>query len=409
MVVSTKKIWVIFLTLIASYSVKIPFLNAPIYRVIFPLLAISLLLSKNNQIKKQKLMQKSGQITWICWAVIIIWGSFLAVAHNTVSYSVDYLMWDVCFVCVFFCYSIYFARDDFAKTCLGTFFAFSAAIGLSGIYESATGRLYHETHVAYRAYKNALGLVRPNTIFFNVNDSAVFMSMALILAFLFAEYCNNGNRIKIIALVIFGGNVLLTESRGAIVGVMLFIYIYFMHTLAPKKKFVYVLAAIPILVSFVPFLWELVYTSDVNFSELGGRGTVWRNSLSSLIHSNFLGNGPGNTVIFNSAYTGVAAVHNWFLEIICDYGLIGGISLFIWYIKLIIISHGFCKKKGKKTHSMIVVYAGLIGFIFLSISSSSLIGKIWPICFFGILIAEINKTERLNSFGMPFIIKLLFC
>lgn len=397
MVVSTKKIWVIFLTLIASYSVKIPFLNTPLYRGIFPVLAILLLLSNNNQIKKQKLMQKSGQITWICWVVIVIWGSFLAVVHNSVSYSADYLMWDVCLICVVFCFSFYFMREDLAKTCMGAFFAFSAAIGLSGIYESATGRLYHETHVAYRVYKNAFGLVRPNTIFYNVNDSAVFMSMALIIAFLFAGYCNKEKRIRIIALLIFGSNVLLTESRGALVGVLLFLYMFYMHTLAPKKKFVYVLAAIPVILSFVPFLQEIVFTGDVNLTQLGGRGNVWRNSLSSLMQSHFLGNGPGNTVISNSIYTGVAAVHNWFLEIICDYGLLGGVSLLIWYIKLMTISHKHYKNTN--TQGMFVVYAGLISFIILSVTSSSLMGKVWPICFFGIIIAEINRTERLISLG----------
>ena len=391
MVISVKRLWIAFLTLIVLYAFKSLYFRVPLYRIVFPAMTVIILFSNQLRTVKRGVIRKSGRITFVCWLIIILWGVLLTVMQDSFSTGKDYLWWDVCLVCVAFCFMFYFSDEALAKTCLGVFFAFSAAIGLSGIYESLTGRLYHETHVTYRVQKNAFGLVRPNTIFFNINDSAVFLSMGLIAAFLFAEYCKkNGLLIRLSALLIFGANVLLTESRGAMVGIALFLYVYYMKTLTPSKKFVYVLAAIPVVVSFIPFIQEMFSAEDLNLVALGGRANVWRNSISTLVSSGFLGNGPGNTTLFNYAFGDLAAVHNWFLEIICDYGFVGGIALLIWYFQLLIISN----KLNKTSRKMIIVFAGLLGFSFLSVSSSSLIGKGWPICFIGVLAAEINQCEQ---------------
>ena len=388
--------WVIFCLTTILYSVEIPLINVAIYRVIYPVAAMLYFILGYGRAHNWHI-QRTSPIwnTVLCYIFIAFCGLLLAVLNGTLVYSWSYIWYMVCFACVVYVISCFFRNPQKEKLGLGFVFLFSSLVALSGIYESVTGNYYHLTHISYLHRKNMFGLYRPNTIFYNVNDSAVFMCMMLVLAYFFAERCTKrGGLIRLISLAHYGGNILLTESRGALFGAVIFLYIYYVLYKNVKKRVVLVIMLLPVILSGVIWLASIFDVSDFNLEDMGGRGIVWRKSLHNLWGSFLLGTGPGMTRVLNATTdtfgAGVSDIHSFFLEVLCDYGLPGGGALIIWYGHLLVRS-----RKRKNFHkNFLISLAALVAFIPVSVSSSSLLGKVWVLCFFGVLIAEVNNADR---------------
>ena len=388
--------WVVFFLAILLYNFKLPLLGIPLYSVIYMPLAAWLLLLKYRRLGGRCLRSTSVVSTsTFCWLAISVWGSLLAVINGTIANSLPYIRYTICFACVVLVLSSCFLKKKQEMLGLGFVFFFSALVALSGIYEGVTGNYYHLTHLSYRYSRNMFGLYKPNTIFYNINDSAVFMNMMLILSYLFADKCTKrGGFVRMIALILFGGNILLTESRGALFGLIIFLYIFYIDKWSIKNRIMLFILLLPVVISGLAWLTSIIDTSDFNMESMGGRGAVWRKSIHTLGNSFLLGTGPGMTTELNayadSFGASVAAIHSFFLEILCDYGLPGGGILIGWYCSLV----AKLRKKVRLHKNFLIAFAGLIAFIPLSVTSSSLIGKTWVLCFFGVLICEIDCAER---------------
>lgn len=381
-----------FLVVLATYSIKAPVLGVSLYRIVFPYLALFITISTHNSHSSQKAVQiqKTRSITSWCWSMIIVWGTVLAIANNSLSTSIGYLWWDVCFISIVICFDAFLTDDNNTKTALFAYFVFSALVGVSGIIESATGRLYHLTYTSYLRNRNSLGLIRPNTIFYNINDSAVFMCLSLIMAFLLSTYCEKKKAIRFAALFVFGGNIILAESRGALLGMAFFLLFFYSTETSLPQKFVCIAAFMLIAVAVVPAIIEGFDGNYAQLTGLGERGNIWRTSLLNLRKTILLGTGPGNTAVLNQEYGRISAVHNWFLEMLCDYGFVGGGALIIWFVSLIYKAY----RLRNMYMQMTIALGGLVCFIMTSISSSSLVGKVWPVCFLAMLTVEIGRYEE---------------
>lgn len=390
-----KKIWIFLILIILLYTFKIPLLGMPFYRVIYPIEAILLfsLIRKYANDRKCYLSDTSYRSISV-WITLALLGIMIALVNGSLFESGSYIIYDICFAAVVLVISYYYRNDNYTKFGEMIFFLFSSVIALSGFYESLTGNFYHLTHESYAYYKNNFGFYRPNTIFYNVNDSAVFMCMALIVSFLYASHCTkHGRFVQVSSLILFGGNIILTGSRGALFGLVIFLYIFISKSIKVSNRLFLFMMFLPVLASGVYWLLSFIDTSDMNMADMGGRGIVWAKSLYNLYKSHFIGCGPGMTNVLNGYVenygNSVSAIHSFFLEITCDYGVIGGTMILVWFIRIIVK----IRKIIQINPCSLIIYAGFLAFIPLSVTSSSLIGKAWLLCFFGILIGEINRIE----------------
>lgn len=389
-----KSAWMFLLSGILIYTVKVSFLdNFPLYQIIFPILTVLLLLSVPSWDKLSNYVYGPLQVTAICWLLISAWGLILSFANGDYLIGREYLRFNLGLICASVIFSNYMLFDKYDYILKGAYFCISGLIAASGIYESVTGNFYHLTRQSYLYYRNSLGLYRPNTIFYNINDSATFMLLSLVIAFLFAEQCREKRSVQFLAVILFGGNIILTESRGAEVGMVVFLVVYYLQSKSQTRRTLAVLLVG--MLSVLGMLWA--YLLSFELLRYTGRSGVWINSLHNLARSYFWGNGPGKTALLNGINqvqsTSITAVHNFFLEMLCDYGVIGFVLLMIWYVQLL----NQAKKQREKYRTSMIVLAGLIAFLPASISSSSLIRKSFVLAFFAYLVAQLNRNARDES------------
>ena len=136
----------------------------------------------------------------------------------------------------------------------------------------------------------------------------------------------------------------------------------------------------------LPFL-SLILRSE--FLDDGGRWGIWVMSLRTLASTYFLGVGPGEIAWVNldqNVFADTYAVHNFILELFCDYGIIGFSALMVWLVYL--IRKGFEMFEREIDYKML---PAIIAFLLSSITCSSIIGKGFTLFFFAVIVAEMNR------------------
>lgn len=357
-------------------SIKMPIVDSfPVYRVLFPILAVSIF--------RKWSVRGLVKITARTWGGIFVWGLILSLSYGFNEQNFLSLSWVFSMIVVPYCISYYMYGTQSRLQIYRSMMLICFIIAISGIYEGYTGRYYHLTLGSYAYTKNIYGLYRPNTIFYNVNDNAIFMLCCLIFGFLYPSKGKETVYVRIFSVLLYGGNILLVDSRGAILGTIVFFLIAYMH----KRTTIERIGLLVLL--FIVFLFFIPQIVNSSFFEMGGRMAIWEKSFSQLQSTSYYGVGPGMIAMVNeSHYTGleVSAVHNFILELFCDYGILGLLFLIIWFVGLYTYTHKMRNERQKW-----VIIGALLAFICASITSSSLIGKTFPILFFSIIISEIVR------------------
>lgn len=330
--------------------------------------------------------QPTLKIAAYSWGIIFLWGCLLALRHGFNDRNFYNLIWTIS---VFLSYHVLSALMIFKERryWIYRFFVIvTFMIAISGIYEGLTGVYYHETDATYLYQKTSLGFYRPNTIFYNVNDNAIFATLCLVLS---SFYPKNPKRlleyrvVRVLALILFGANIIMVDSRGAELATVAFLTLtYLFYRFNKNVKLVLFLSGIIVL----PFL-SLILRSE--FLDDGGRWGIWVMSLRTLASTYFLGVGPGEIAWVNSdqnVFADTYAVHNFILELFCDYGIIGFSALMVWLVYL--IRKGFEMFEREIDYKML---PAIIAFLLSSITCSSIIGKGFTLFFFAVIVAEMNR------------------
>ena len=210
----------------------------------------------------------------------------------------------------------------------------------------------------------------PHGVFGNVNDFATFLYFGIISIFIDIIYNHRHYLYKIVLIIVSLLLIILTNSRAVLYGslafLLLFPIIYYLINHLQKGIF----ELLPIVGSFLIILvlskYPLYEIID-RFSSSGNRESdllrldLIKKSFEVFIRSFLLGAGPGQS----TNYLGTNP-HNFFLEILADYGLIifTGVS-----IMLLIIFYSFLKIRNTKLASLNISFC--ISFLLVSISSSS--------------------------------------
>lgn len=234
---------------------------------------------------------------------------------------------------------------------------------------------------------------RPLGFYVNTNDLAIVLIFMLSALFVGYIYSSKSFKRTIAFIGIFlAGCAVIISSRSVIsitatICVALFPVLYYQYRAQQKAGYLILLLLFFVGFIFISIkgeeLFSIIFLS-VEDPAITGRLDIWRTTWDLFKTTVFIGIGPGqNTVI------GYGSVHNLFLEIMSEYGLLVGIlfiSLFVSLLKEVIeLNCSFL-------NSIVVVFAFL--FIPLSICSSSMtkLFPIWP-CI-GLILAYAFKDNK---------------
>ncbi len=211
-------------------------------------------------------------------------------------------------------------------------------IALRQISYVLVGTMTFLTAYAYYRYKvEGLSIAVPSLYYVDRNYFAASIVAVLPLAFYFYE---SAKRIFIkyffLGIVaLFSAGVILTDSRGGFLALSIVLCTLFMQS---KKKLEMLTMGVIILALFLPHIGEqykdrlgTVQTYEEDASAMT-RIATWKAAINMIKERPFLGIGAGN---FNyvypyyvppeySKYSGFISIHNMFLQILSETGLIGG-------------------------------------------------------------------------------------
>jgi len=252
-------------------------------------------------------------------------------------------------------------------------------------------------HLANSKFKDAPLRFKniPTAVFYNPNDFATYLAISI--PFLLSIFKYKKNHKKLIALLLILSSIFLiiaTDSRANYIAVILGLVFWFFFTLNIKfkvKYFFYGLIISTLLILSFPgelsFLINKFFeqiSSVFNNQSLGSneiRINLIKNSLIFLINSFGFGVGAGNAEYYMNTRaiykTGnILNVHNWWIEIIVNYGLFVFLGYCILFLS--ISKNLYFIKKNNKINDMEkmiteALLTSLIVFTIASISSSSII------------------------------------
>ena len=201
-------------------------------------------------------------------------------------------------------------------------------------------------------------------LFSNPNYTGAWLSMIFPLSLSVLNKKINSNEslklsIAFLQVSFFSVFIVLTESRGALLGLLISLFIFFGNNL--KKLFIF-------LISFLGFIClmylanKLLNTDNVfinsieiiksnifnhNYPRIG----IWNDSINFIFKKPIFGWGASSFPILNLIKNGswYGHSHNLYLDLAISYGLIVSLCLFIFTVKLILNSYKliYIKKKAK--------------------------------------------------------------
>jgi teichuronic acid biosynthesis protein TuaE len=297
-----------------------------------------------------------------------------------------------------------------------------AALLLVGIWEVTTGN-HLETSALYKE-EGVWILFAPTTVFTNQNDYAAYIVLTLPMILSFIRYYHRPTgRVLGIILFLTGLWLLLeTVSRSCYIALFLGISFWFLFLLRLKTKItllaltiavsVIVLVAFPIQIRYfldkvtiqLASLPNTIFPGDDIESD-GIRMRLIKNALYFSALSAGFGVGAGNVEHYMKNFKiypvdDLTNVHNWWAEILANYGLFILAGYLFFYLSLFCSLWRIYKKVDIRTEKMLceALLVGLVCFVMVSISSSSIIAFRPQWIFIGFALAFLNYY-RLQEAG----------
>jgi len=407
----TRKLLIFLLIFVAIWDpvlpafITIPGLGSLTPIRVFVILAFVYNLLTGDYIKASDMKKK----TIVCFGVIFFYGLiiFLWVLDiaTALSTSIIYLTSFLSVICS--CFLIK-SHDDLiyvSKIILVN----SVVLAVMGIYESITGTylFFQTSKLIYMRAINPVGLRYPLTIFFNINNMSTFLVLSLPFGFIGFENFRLKKLLRYIYLAVITVCLFLLDSRISLFSIALFIILYVFESKSIMKKFCYLSGFVFLMVllqSYIEKTRIFSFLSGFSFDSLLGEGrwTIWSYSLSNASRNIFMGRGFGQSTVLNSIYpsmyTTITIPHNWFIELIMDFGIVGLASFLLWFSTLYkkIRSH---KKKYNRNSVLSFLHYFLIIFVLMSICPSSIKQSYYVFIYLGICVsmADLYKVKANTS------------
>lgn len=255
----------------------------------------------------------------------------------------------------------------------------------------------------------------PVSMFYNTNDFATFMLFAVFITYVCAV--NSENLIKkLVCWIIVVSSILLlirTMSRanilGLIIAVIMFAYLNISSRTRRTKTILICLGGL-IITFFHPYILKRIFpfikgiiTLDFSTSSSSDsiRLNLIKNGLYFLIRTFGFGTGAGNIEhwIENCAIyptDGITNMHNWWMEILTEFGIIIFGLFTLFYLKLLRDLYKTYKLSTNRIDASLSmgILCCLSGFVIGSVSSSSNFSQEWLWIFLAICVAYQRVCKR---------------
>lgn len=255
---------------------------------------------------------------------------------------------------------------------------------------------------------------RPTGFFYNPNDYATFLAISIPFMLGLIRYAKS-RLLKfsgIIGIIAAFYLIVITGSRANIIAVCIevAVLLLFLTNLKQKiKTFFIALIICIVLRAILPLnllsllisieLKSFTSHTETRVGSLSIRKNLAINCIDFLYPTAGLGVGAGNVEYWMENYAhhntkGIVNAHNWWLEILTNYGII----IFVWYIliyKRFLIDAWHCWKKSITRSDLLIsetLLLSVVGFIVACISSSSVMAFEPNWMLFSFVIASINQN-----------------
>ena len=147
-------------------------------------------------------------------------------------------------------------------------------------------------------------------------------------------------------------------------------------------------------------LKDFLYGGGVEGESIGIRLQLIRNGINALIESCGLGVGGGGSVAVQESVGGVevTSMHNFWIEVLVDSGILFALIFYMWYVYLVFILYKIrtvTKNKYLKYYAS-ATSLSMLGFIVGAISASTVIYLLPMWILFGFAIAVVNNYKRMK-------------
>jgi teichuronic acid biosynthesis protein TuaE len=316
---------------------------------------------------------------------------------------------------IFFVVYYFSALCDLENLCRVWLGVFCVLIVL-GLWEHLTGNhlpvsgFYGETRTRF--------MYRPTGVFRNPNDYATFLALSIPFVLSFVRY-TKAWLIRIVGVLVVGIAfylITVTGSRANILAVLLVMAFLFLFLTDWKQKAKIVLIG-TIFSVIVVFGWlgpvrevflrvfaelsSLIVQEELGYGSVLVRTNLVRNGLEFLCSTIGLGVGAGNAEYWMANFArydtqGILNLHNWWLEVLVNYGVFIFVGYVITYLGL--IRSLWCRWRRTKDYKERMVcealLVALIGFSVASTSSSSIMAFAPQWMLFALALASLNYRRR---------------
>lgn len=426
-IVSVQK-GLLYLTIVAGF-IGSAFLAIPIgpihifpYRILLPLLwfifATGVLLQGRINISHIKVKPYLQFLAlWLVYAVLsLAWAASKADAIRDIIFL--FMAVSVIFFVVY-----YFSNAKDIKRFYYLWLAVLGGLLLVGIWEHLTGQ--HLSVSGFYGETRARFMFMPTAVFHNSNDFATYLALSIPFLFALIRYRRSILTRSVGLVGLFASLYLLleTSSRANYLAVVLefaFLFTFLFKLKAKLRATILGGLLILALVIALPGPMESItgtiseqmesITSpwSLTYGSTGVRINLIKNSLVFLGRTAGFGVGAGNAEYWMANFRvydtrGILNPHNWWDEVLVDYGIFIFAGYILFYLGLIVGLYRIHRHLGNRTEKMIceALLAALVGFFLASISSSSIMAFKPQWFLFAFALAFLNWWCRSQAREVP--------
>jgi len=353
---------------------------------------------------------------WLGWAFLsLLWVDNFADAFRHLTFLLGMTSF------IFF-FSFYLKEEKEMVKIYRIIFLILVGFSLLGVIETLTG--WHLRTSVVGTYNQAYKLNRPSAVFWNPNDFSTYLSLYLPFTLGLMKY-KKGLFNKIIGCLLYCSGlylVILAESRANVLAILLGLLVFLvLNWKSESKKTMKTLVIllligiviIGLLVSLDPELPFWVKTKTV-FAQIYGlpqelkedrgsayvRGRLIIYGLRELGRHYLMGVGVGNAEQHMAKYGedlgGIVNLHNWWLEVLVNYGLIIFLAYLHFYLSLVKDLLKVIRNSGILRLKMMaeVLTVSLASFSIACIGPSSLLPQRYMWFLFALALAVLNYAKE---------------
>lgn len=254
---------------------------------------------------------------------------------------------------------------------------------------------------------------RPRGPFHNTNDFGTFLALSVPFAMAWAAY---GRRLSeyVVGCLLFCFSLYMihaTDSRAAMLAIIVEVLVFIMLVARgrPRRRFALTTGGLAVVaavvlpgyyVGVIASLKSLMIQLDLGVGSAAVRLDLLRNALSALISSYGFGLGAGNIEPWiaarGGAGQGVSSLHNWWGEMLANYGILvfaGYVLFYLGLIRALLVARR-CVPIGWDRRICETLIVALAGFSVASISSSSIMALQVHWLLFAVALAFIHYMRR---------------